>query len=163
MLIAVWIVTALLALANLGAGGMKLFSPVPALRQRLPWAEEVGTVPTRLIGLAEVLGAIGVVLPALLNIAPILTPIAAVGLASSKLRRSSCTSAAARARTSRPTSRCSRSPCSSRSPASQASRSQERQYRHGVAGNWQQSSRVALIEEGPNDGQDPRNLGPFSS
>ena len=80
MLIAVWIVTSLLALANLGAGGMKLLSPVPALRQRLPWAEEVGTVPTRLIGLAEVLGAIGIVLPALLHIAPLLTPLAAVGL-----------------------------------------------------------------------------------
>ncbi len=81
MLIAVWIVTALLALANLAAGGMKLFSPVAALRQRLPWAEEVGTVPTRLIGLAEVLGAIGIILPVLLNIVPVLTPIAAVGVA----------------------------------------------------------------------------------
>ncbi len=80
MLIVVWIVTALLALANLAAGGMKLFSPVAALRKRLPWVDEVGIVPTRLIGLAEVLGALGVVLPVLLNIAPIMTPIAAIGL-----------------------------------------------------------------------------------
>lgn len=81
MTIATWIVTALLALANLAAGGMKVFSPVPRLRKQLAWAESVGTVQTRLIGVAEILGAIGIVLPVLLGIAPVLTPIAAVGLA----------------------------------------------------------------------------------
>lgn len=81
MTIATWIVTALLALANLFAGGMKVFSPVAQLRTRLSWTESVGTVPTRLIGIAEVLGAIGIVLPVLLGVAPILTPIAAIGLA----------------------------------------------------------------------------------
>ncbi|MEO6116210.1 MAG: DoxX family protein [Pseudolysinimonas sp.] len=81
MTITVWIVTALLALANLLSGGMKVFAPMAQLQPRMPWVTSVGTVQTRLIGLAEVLGAVGIVLPVLLGIAPILTPIAAVGLA----------------------------------------------------------------------------------
>lgn len=81
MTIATWIVTALLALANLFAGGSKAFLPTAQLHTRFPWSESVGTVQTRLIGVAELLGAVGVVLPVLLGIAPILTPIAAVGLA----------------------------------------------------------------------------------
>lgn len=80
MIVATWIVTALLAFANLAAGGMKAFSPEARLRAQFPWAESMGTVQTRLIGVAEILGAVGIVLPVLLGIAPILTPIAAIGL-----------------------------------------------------------------------------------
>ena len=81
MLIAVWIVTALLALANLAAGGMKVARPLTALNEIMPFTRDVPLVMTRLIGVAEILGAIGVVVPALTGIAPILTPIAAVALA----------------------------------------------------------------------------------
>lgn len=80
MLIAVWIVTGLLALANLAAGGMKVSRPMTALHPVMPFTKDVPSAFTRFIGVAEILGAIGVVLPVLTGIAPILTPIAAVGL-----------------------------------------------------------------------------------
>jgi hypothetical protein len=45
------------------------------------WAQDFSPSTIRLIGLAELLGAIGLILPAVLHIAPILVPLAAVGLA----------------------------------------------------------------------------------
>ena len=45
------------------------------------WAEDFSPTTIRLIGLAEILGAIGLVLPAALHIAPVLVPLAAVGFA----------------------------------------------------------------------------------
>jgi VIT1/CCC1 family predicted Fe2+/Mn2+ transporter len=45
------------------------------------WAQDVSPTNIRLIGLAEILGAIGLVLPAAVHIAPIVVPLAAVGLA----------------------------------------------------------------------------------
>ena len=44
------------------------------------WAADVTDAQFRTIGLLEVLGAIGLILPAVLGIAPLLTPLAAVGL-----------------------------------------------------------------------------------
>jgi VIT1/CCC1 family predicted Fe2+/Mn2+ transporter len=44
------------------------------------WAQDYSQSSIRLIGLAEILGAIGLVLPAVVHIAPILVPLAAVGL-----------------------------------------------------------------------------------
>jgi len=44
------------------------------------WAQDYSQSSIRLIGLAEILGAIGLVLPAAVHIAPILVPIAAIGL-----------------------------------------------------------------------------------
>jgi uncharacterized membrane protein YphA (DoxX/SURF4 family) len=73
---ALWIVQWLLALLFLFAGGMKLV---------LPLEKMTGPVPLpgaflRFIGVAEVLGAIGLILPWLLRIRPGLTPLAAAGL-----------------------------------------------------------------------------------
>jgi hypothetical protein len=71
-----WIVQGLLALLFLFAGGMKLVLPLEALQGpvALPgWF-------VRCIGVAEVLGALGVILPGLLHIRPGLTPLAAAGL-----------------------------------------------------------------------------------
>ena len=73
---ALWIVQVLLALLFLFAGGMKLALPLDKLTGpvALPgWL-------TRFIGVAEVLGAIGLILPSLLRISPGLTPLAALGL-----------------------------------------------------------------------------------
>lgn len=47
----------------------------------LPWVADFSTGTVRLIGAVEVLGAIGLILPALTGIVPLLTPIAATGLA----------------------------------------------------------------------------------
>lgn len=72
-----WTLQALLALLFLFAGGMKLVMPIEALtaQSSLPGAF------LRFIGVAEALGALGLVLPALLRIRPGLTPLAAAGLA----------------------------------------------------------------------------------
>ena len=76
MTYALWIIQVLLALLFLFTGGMKLVLPLDQLTGpvALPgWF-------TRFIGVAEVLGALGLILPSLLRIKPWLTPLAALGL-----------------------------------------------------------------------------------
>jgi hypothetical protein len=72
-----WIVQGLLAALFLFAGGVKLVMPVEAMQQ--------GPVALpgpflRFIGVAEVCGAVGLILPWALRIRPALTPLAASGL-----------------------------------------------------------------------------------
>jgi uncharacterized membrane protein YphA (DoxX/SURF4 family) len=77
-----WIVTAVLALAFAGAGLMKLTQPKPKLvTSGQAWAEDFSDGAVRAIGALEVLGALGLVLPALLDTATVVVPLAAVGLA----------------------------------------------------------------------------------
>jgi uncharacterized membrane protein YphA (DoxX/SURF4 family) len=76
MIYALWIVQGLLALIFLFAGGMKLVLPLEVLTAQMP----VPGLFVRFIGVAEVLGAIGLILPGLLRIRPGLTPLAAAGL-----------------------------------------------------------------------------------
>jgi hypothetical protein len=71
-----WIVQGLLALLFLFAGGMKLILPLETLTGPTP----LPGLFMRLLGMAEVLGAIGLILPWLLRIRPGLTPLAAAGL-----------------------------------------------------------------------------------
>jgi len=73
---ALWIVQGLLALLFLFAGGMKLVLPLEKLTGPVP----LPGLFIRFIGVAEVLGAIGLILPGLLRIRPGLTPLAAAGL-----------------------------------------------------------------------------------
>ncbi|MDX2007976.1 MAG: DoxX family protein [Meiothermus sp.] len=79
--IVLWIVQVLLALAFLAAGAMKLTQPKSRLVANLKWAEDFSESNIKLIGLAEVLGALGLVLPMWTGILPWLTPLAAAGLA----------------------------------------------------------------------------------
>lgn len=81
MTIAVWIVSGLVALLALGAGVFKLVRPYAALTEQQPWARDFSASQVRTIGVLEILGAIGVIVPVATGIAPILTPIAATGLA----------------------------------------------------------------------------------
>lgn len=76
MTYALWIVQALLALLFLFAGGTKLVLPLEQLQGPVPLPGAF----VRFIGVAEVLGALGLVLPTLLRIRPGLTPLAAAGL-----------------------------------------------------------------------------------
>jgi uncharacterized membrane protein YphA (DoxX/SURF4 family) len=73
---ALWIVQGLLALLFLFAGGMKLVMSIEDMTKEMPLPGPF----LRFIGVAEVLGAIGLILPALLGIRPGLTPLAAAGL-----------------------------------------------------------------------------------
>lgn len=80
MNIALWIVQGLLAVAFLMAGGMKLSQPKEKLLANMAFVEDFSQNTVRLIGLLEVLGAIGLILPWALTIMPELTGIAAIGL-----------------------------------------------------------------------------------
>ena len=79
--ITLWIAQVLLAAMFLMSGFMKLSQPIDQLSKMLPWAAQVPEALVRFIGVAEVFGALGLILPSLLRIRPRLTPIAAVGLA----------------------------------------------------------------------------------
>jgi uncharacterized membrane protein YphA (DoxX/SURF4 family) len=77
-----WILQIVLAVAFLGAGLLKLVRPRRALIDGgMGWAQDFSDGGVRLIGLLEVVGAVGLVLPRLTGIAPVLTPLAALGLA----------------------------------------------------------------------------------
>jgi hypothetical protein len=81
MQVALWIASGLLALAMFAAGGMKLAVPRTKLMEKMHWARTWRDGSVKLLGLAEVLGAVGLIVPQVTGIAPILTPIAGVCLA----------------------------------------------------------------------------------
>ena len=76
---ALWIVQALLAALFLFAGGMKLVMPIEEMTKQMPQMPMPGWF-LRFIGVCEVLGALGLILPGLLRIRPGLTSLAAAGL-----------------------------------------------------------------------------------
>jgi len=78
MNIALWIAQGLLAAIFLFAGGIKLVTPMEEMMKQMPLPLPGWFL--RFIGVCEVLGAIGVILPWLLRIRPGLTPLAAAGL-----------------------------------------------------------------------------------
>jgi len=80
MSIALWVVQVLLAAAFLVSGATKLSQPKEKLVKNWAWVEEFSQPTLRIIGVLEVLGAIGIVLPALTGILRWLTPLAALGL-----------------------------------------------------------------------------------
>ncbi|GHH28224.1 DoxX family protein [Lentzea cavernae] len=82
MNIALWVVQGLLAAVYLAAGLMKLVRPREQMvaSGSFDWAKDMSDAAVKGIGAVEVLGALGLVLPWLTGIAPVLTPIAAVGL-----------------------------------------------------------------------------------
>ena len=73
-----WIVQGLLALIFLYAGGLKLVLPLEVMTEQMPLPLPGWFL--RFVAVAEVLGAIGLILPGLLRIRPGLTPLAAAGL-----------------------------------------------------------------------------------
>jgi len=82
MTIAFWIVSGLLALVFLASGSMKLARTREQLAEGgMAWAADFSATQVKLIGAAQVLGAIGLILPVLLGIVPMLSPIAALALA----------------------------------------------------------------------------------
>jgi uncharacterized membrane protein len=74
--IAQWLLAGVFTLA----GGVKLLVPREKLQERMHWAESWPRGRIKLLGLAEVLGAIGLVVPGTTGIAPALTPLAALCL-----------------------------------------------------------------------------------
>ncbi|WP_410582890.1 DoxX family protein [Amycolatopsis sp. lyj-108] len=81
---ALWIVAWLLAVMYLVSGVGKLFlrrETIARAGSAAGWVLEFGSGTVKFIGLVEILGAAGLILPALLDIAPELVPLAALGLA----------------------------------------------------------------------------------
>lgn len=77
----VWIIQGILAIMFAMAGIMKSTQPKGKLVKSLPWVNDFSLPTVRLIGISELLGAIGLVIPQLTGILPVLTPVAAIGLA----------------------------------------------------------------------------------
>ncbi len=81
MSIALWLFQALFAFLFGMAGMMKATQPIPKLEDKMGWVGDVPVWQVRLAGWAEILGAIGLIVPLAFGIAPVLTPMAAIGLA----------------------------------------------------------------------------------
>lgn len=81
MNVALWIIAALLALGFLAGGALKLVQPKEKLPAGWGWVDDFSGSSIKTIGTLEVLAAVGLILPAALDIAPVLVPLAAVGLA----------------------------------------------------------------------------------
>jgi len=76
-----WIVAISLAVAFLAAGTMKLTTSKLALAEKgMGWVEDFSPTTIKLIAALEVLAAVGLVVPPLVGIAPVLAPLAALGL-----------------------------------------------------------------------------------
>lgn len=81
MNVVLWILQGLTGAAYLGAGVLKLSQPPEKLAKTMNWVNHVPAGVVKLVGTAELIGALGLVLPWATGIARVLTPIAAVGLA----------------------------------------------------------------------------------
>lgn len=76
-----WIVAGLAALVFAAAGGMKLARPRAALQASgMGWVEDFNPGSVKLVGALEVLGALGLILPALAGTAVVLSPVAGICL-----------------------------------------------------------------------------------
>ncbi|PVZ96179.1 hypothetical protein DDQ50_07060 [Amnibacterium flavum] len=80
MQIAYWIVAGLLALVYLYSGGVKILRSREKLRPMMGWVDATPVAVIKTIGVLEVLGAAGLILPPLTGVAPALAIAAAIGL-----------------------------------------------------------------------------------
>lgn len=78
--ISLWIAQGLLAAMFIMAGAMKSTQAIEQLATSLPWVAEVPSLLVRFIGISELLGGIGLLLPSILRIQPKLTIYAAIGI-----------------------------------------------------------------------------------
>lgn len=76
-----WFAQGLFAIMFMMAGAMKASQPIEALAESLPWVTTTPLGLVRFIGISELLGGVGLLLPSLLRIKPFLTVWAAIGLA----------------------------------------------------------------------------------
>jgi hypothetical protein len=77
--VSLWVAQISLAAMFLMAGIMKSITPIEELGKNMTWVQEMPAL-IRFIGVSEVLGALGLVLPSLLKIQPKLTAVAAIGI-----------------------------------------------------------------------------------
>lgn len=70
-----------LAIIFLYFGSLKMFLPIERIEKKVTWAHDYSVAKLKFFGLLEVVGAFGIILPWRLDIFPLLTPMAATGLA----------------------------------------------------------------------------------
>lgn len=75
-----WVLQILLAAMFAMAGLMKTAQPIDKLAGSLPYVKDLAPATVRLIGMAELAAALGLILPAVTGTATFLTPLAATGL-----------------------------------------------------------------------------------
>ncbi|MGU3432515.1 DoxX family protein [Actinomycetes bacterium M1A6_2h] len=81
MNIVLWVVAGILAVAFLAAGASKLAQDRSKLIKQTPYVEDFPHPAVKSIGVLEIVGAVGLVVPALVSVATVLVPLAATGLA----------------------------------------------------------------------------------
>lgn len=79
MNVGLWVGQVLVAAAFGMAGIMKTVTPIEELVQKMPWFVPVPWLP-RVIGPLEIAGALGVLVPSITRVRPMLTPLAGLGL-----------------------------------------------------------------------------------
>ena len=84
MNIVLWIAQGLLAAMFLMAGILKTFQTAKA-KEQMSWAKNRSDAFVRFVGMSELLGALGLILPLVTGISPWLTPLAGMGLATIQL------------------------------------------------------------------------------
>jgi hypothetical protein len=84
--IVLWVIAGIVAAVFAVAGAMKLTQPKAKLAASgMAWTEDFSDSQVKGIGVVEILGAIGLILPAATGVATFLTPLAGAGLAASQL------------------------------------------------------------------------------
>jgi putative oxidoreductase len=78
--VGLWVVQILLGALFVAVGTMKATQPIAVLVESFGWPAAVPAALVRFIGIAELLGGLGLILPAATRIKPMLTPLAGVGL-----------------------------------------------------------------------------------
>jgi uncharacterized membrane protein YphA (DoxX/SURF4 family) len=78
---ALWVSQGLLAALFTMTGLMKLTQPKEKLAEKMAWAQDYEPSQIKKMGIAELAGALGMILPMQLDLLPWLTPLAAAGLA----------------------------------------------------------------------------------
>ena len=84
MNVVLWVLQVIMGLLFLAAGGAKVSRPKQVLEPQMPWVEDFSDGAVRAIGWLEIVGAIGLIVPALTGF-PILIPLAAIGLGLTQL------------------------------------------------------------------------------
>lgn len=81
MNIALWIVASIFAIGFIAGGIIKLVSPYEKYAAKLHWPQDFTPGNVKFMGTIELLGGLGLILPGLLSIVPVLVPVAASGMA----------------------------------------------------------------------------------
>lgn len=79
--VGLWVVQVVLGLMFFAGGTMKATQPISELVLQMAWAGAMPEALVRFIGVSEMLGGLGLILPAATRIKPSLTPLSGVGLA----------------------------------------------------------------------------------